>query len=138
MSCFIVSDSCINNILSFVYKNRDNFYFSSLLSDYELNYFDEFEKLGRDFLLLNHQAFFCRYGDKINNQDLKQIQDYIFTSVEVSNYQALKSMECLRYQLSESDKIENSDLYKLLDKLIDRTKSFIIDNIEEYKKANWS
>ena len=56
--------------------------------------------------------------------------------IDVSQTQFLKSLECLRYQMTEGNVPETKE-YKQLGEIIDAVKTSIIKEIPEYAAAHW-
>lgn len=101
MSSFMVSSNCMSNIINGLFWNH-NFknLNSSIYSEQKLNQSNDFKKLAKRLFLLNQAALMYRYDDKPNS-DYFKIPKFIWKDKEVSVYQVLKSLECLRYQCSE-------------------------------------
>lgn len=143
MSSFLVSDACINRIVSFLYWDNNEYYsemWRRKLQDigYDLTDDDSVQSrpetfLGRGLLKVNMKAINIRYPG--SHKNLKN-PPYIYNSRTVTIYQALKSMECWLYQCSEGA-AEKEPLYKFIHGVIQDVRSIIINKIPEYEKAEW-
>lgn len=94
-------------------------------------------ELGRKLLTMNCEAVAVRYREPA---DLATVEAYTYTSraSSLSPHQQLKSLKCLRYQCSESDAIESSDLYSKVTDAIHRIAIDIATSTPEYQAAEWS
>lgn len=136
MSSFIVSHECMNNIINGLFWNHEfkNMY-RYILEDEGYKRSEDFERLAKDLFNLNYDAVDCRYDEKNERESAKSFI-WVNPETNLSEFQVLKSMRCLRYQCSEGD-IPETKLFKLLCELIDAWKSFVIDMIPEYEAAKW-
>ena len=85
---------------------------------------------------LNVRAVNQRYGrnidDVLNSEDLIKFSEYL----PISAIRFLKALECLHYQMSEGD-VVNQAGYFLIEKLICAVAKDIIHTSDEYEKAKW-
>lgn len=87
----------------------------------------EFDKLSSKALMnLNYKAY----------KSLRCEKNKWFFDEKIL-YQALKTLECYIYQCSESQEIEESPIYKAIEKIIQNIKDFIIENNPAYIAAVW-
>ena len=108
---------------------------NTLYSFLDWNYYDSepftpFQKLFNELYLLNALS----YADRYNENFQEPVKLRFDKGKKVSNWQLLKSLECIRYQIE----VENNKNVETLDKLISELKNRLIDMIPEYKNAKWS
>lgn len=140
MSAFIVSDktmSVVVNAISFLCWEMPAYglYGSGFRREWEEQTgIDPRENAGdlyRALFDLNTEAVDQRY----NEENVREYPKYDVT-LDVNNYQRLKSMQCLLYQCSEGN-VPESRLYKMLERSINRMALHIAEGAEQYDKANW-
>ena len=137
MSAFVVQDKTINNIVSYLYLSR--YLDMTIRKAKELGY-NVKSAIGQNLLAqslydLNIEAVRQRYPNSETSR--KTEGDYVYAfNPYVSTIQALKSAECLHYQMSEGE-VPKTELYKWLTDCINSIKSLIINELEEYKNASW-
>lgn len=133
MSSFIVSDTTINSIVTYIDEHR---YPSSENVDYILNKYGyakfNNDQLAQMLLEMNYQGTNARYGES------KLVPRIEYHPVHTSREQALKSMECLHYQASEGDVPKKSKTYKFLEALIGVAADNIVSDIPAFKEAQWN
>ena len=134
MSSFMVEDKTINRILTFLFWKGKTIYFDSELEKLGITEEEHFNKLGGLMKALNRYAFNYRYNE---NNNLKQELSFKWIEEETDIFQVLKSVSCLVYQCSEGN-TEKKNLFKFLVKLENALKDKIIDDLPEYKKAEWN
>ena len=110
MSSFIVSDRCIDHILSFLESNE------AQLLVWEPDAIPPTEKSGKALLRMNERAVNFRYPSKENERRFFRSKEYVWNPLPTSKAQALKSIMCLSYQCTEGN-IPESKLFKKLGKL---------------------
>jgi hypothetical protein len=128
MSSYIVTNRCIDRILSCVDINWV----------VKLGAMNK-DELGQKLIKANIQATEQRYLTNpylTKKQAEKRIKTYKFSEELPNKIQALKSLHCLHYQMSEGT-IPNMRLYKLLEKLADKWAYDIVNELPEYDKAEW-
>ena len=130
MSSFIVSEETIDSIVSFLWNHKNDKHLAAreLYNLMKEQPFKTEDAMANELLAMNYRATEQRYD--IIGYGPKMIYKYFKTSPE----QALKSMQCLSYQCYEGD-VPNDMIYKFLDKAIEATKDYIIENLPAYKKA---
>jgi len=144
MSAFIVSYKTMRCIIYNLFWNHE---FKNLQSIFEYNDyrkidihdFKDFHRLAKELYLMNQEAVKQRYNEPDNSEyiQIPDCDNIDWTSNgKLDKYQALKSMQCLRYQCSEGN-VPKTKLYKFLELLISHWMDYIINEIPEYKKANW-
>ena len=136
MSAFIVEPKTINRILSYLYLERDNEWLSETIG-YDIKNENNLDQLGREMLMLNIQAVNYRYDEENNSTALLEEYRYKLT-LNVNNIQALKSLQCWSYQCSEGNIPEESELYKLMEKVKVAWLSSIVSKLPTYDKAEWA
>lgn len=151
MSCWIVKDESLNKLVKYFIKCSYSGYCPecqiksvweklgyNLNWDYETDLNPNAERLLNDLSILNNKSFNNNY--EIEEEEHKTlIYDY-GVKEEKNIYQLLKSIECLHYQsldISETEDQKYKDLLKALKKICVILSSYIINNLEEYKKAEW-
>lgn len=164
MSCFIVDTYNLNTAIHCVYCLRQVYYVNTALEelDQAFNLFynkdlgactiADFDKLSSKALInLNYKAYKARYNRDPAPIDAplfdKTIRNNFYKSLHYENnkwvfdkkilYQTLKTLKCFIYQCSESQEIEESPIYKAIEKIIQKIKDFIINNNPAYVAAVW-
>ena len=137
MSAFIVNNKTINKALTYLKDNRNGDWINRKFEKIGFNVKDkeDLDRLGRAMLLLNIEAVNQRYNEQNNSTAL--LENYSFKIEFCNRYQALKSLQCWRYQCSEGN-VPETDFYKLMDKVINSWLDEIVSDLPEYKKAEWS
>ncbi len=139
MSSFIVQDRTINRFINFVYWLKS----SDLNKDFILRKLkgvglsvenDAFcQEFGFALMSLNCMAVASRYDENLNQ---KAIDGFKFGNIEVTEIQALKSLQCLLYQCCEGS-VPKTKLYKVLREIETSIMHSIINKMPEYEKAGW-
>lgn len=164
MSCFIVNTYNLNTAIHCAYCLRQVYYTASALEelDQAFNLFynkdlgacsvAEFNELSSKALMnLNYKAYKTRYNREPEPVDTplfdENIRNNFYKSLRYEKnkwffdekilYQALKTLECYIYQCSESQEIEESPIYKAIEKIIQKIKDFIINDNPAYVAAVW-
>ncbi len=144
MSAFIISEKCMRNIIYNLFWNHDFKNLSSIFKYNDYRVIDEHEhkdlhKLALELYQMNREAVKQRYNEPKNSDYIKipDCEKIDWTSNgKLDKYQALKSMQCLRYQCSEGN-VPKTKLYKFLNQIIEYWMDYIINEIPEYKNAGW-
>lgn len=117
----------------------------------------DFDKLSSKALMnLNYKAYKTRYNREPENREPESVDTPFYNENLIKNfyeslhyknnrwffdekilYQALKTLEYYIYQCSESQEIEESPIYKAIEKIIQKIKDFIINNNPAYIAAVW-
>jgi len=135
MSCFVVDDLTIHRIAPVVYGRL-----------YPLP--KELDKVGKDLLAMNVDAYRARYGRKADDCD--QAIRYFYSpdvnwDAKCSLVQQLKSLDCFLYQCSEGD-VPKRELFGLCVDARERLAEHILVGAEqpynvretaEYNDAVW-
>ena len=144
MSSFIIQDETINKLVNFFvtcsYSKEE---FKPQITQeinkygYDLNYNQEDKNpdannLGQRMKVLNKKAWNYKYN-KRGDFDLFK-QDETLNEYEI--YQILKSLQCFLYQCSEGN-IPKDKLYITLSNIEKILISYIVSNLDEFKKAKW-
>ncbi len=129
MSAWIVSKKTIDSILSSdTFRNL----FNSDFNRERILDSDSYKtRIGQGMWNMNYEAVNQRYGQK------EKAPNYKFSSIETSEIQAYKNLNCLLYQCSEGDVPEKWLLYKRLRWIEGRWAGCIIDELPEYQQAEW-
>lgn len=147
MSAFVVSDDCINKIVSWVNNvamaGHSHKYWFVVRPLSKLGYFidtDEecFKKLAADMFTMNCDGVEQRYG-KGQAKEFRPL-DFAYRyspGFHVNVYQILKSLRCLLYQCTEGEVPEQNALYAALDTLSLNLSYAIVSNTKEYDAAQW-
>lgn len=91
---------------------------------------------------LNIRSWNERYpNDIITDEEKENFYKLNFNQKEKFNNpcEILKALQCLKYNIEVAEESNNDKrLLKELDSYINSLTSYIISNLEDYKKANWS
>lgn len=136
MSSFIVDAKTINRILTYLHLHKGQMSYSYITRraaelGYDLESNSGLSELGTDLLGLNYRATNARYNEENGLQQL-----HIYKFEHVSQLQALKSLQCLKYQCSEGD-VPESVLFKFLEDCEHAIMSSIIRAMPEYENTQW-
>ena len=142
MRWFITNDKTLNNIINYLYNNKNSFIERRLIEEYDLT----IRGYKNDDLLINALQ---RFGIILRKLNLKQTSirykgnipyknnKYKFKWLKKVNiYQALKSLQCLIYQCTEGNYKEEI-MYKILKDMEHSLMDDIIEKIPEYSLAKW-
>lgn len=119
MSSFIVADSCINKIVSYLNQKADRFQFAFRKAGtaYQLTDSDSLKELASALYLLNCDAVDARYGKGTAAGDTAGASaEFPFRFVPTTGVAALKAIQCWSYQCSEGD-IDERDLFRAMQKV---------------------
>jgi hypothetical protein len=137
MSSSMVSKECMDNIVSGLYSNRDlKMRYPRLYEEQKLEKESDYRKLAKKLFELNLFALNERYPNEPETSSYKKIPEFKMTFKHVSDFQLLKSVQCLMYQCSEG-KVIKEELYQWIFYLGYCVANLIIERMEEYKKAVW-
>ena len=131
MSAFFVSQECMQRVVAGVDHVSDKWF-----GDYQIQGFGvvngsaSLSKLGTALYEMNDEALSVRYDAEPINEAFE------YQQMNVSLCSSLKAIECLSYQCSEG-KVPETDLFRGLDKLRGDLASMIVNELPEYKKADW-
>ena len=136
MSAFIVDDTTINRILTYLYCTPVG-YESSYAHDYfkaagvPLDSEKNLVALGNALAAMNRTAVNQRYSEQ------EQVAVFALKLNEkASDVQVLKSLQCFLYQCSEG-KVPKTKLYKLMRQFEKVLMSSIISKVTDYEKLEW-
>lgn len=79
---------------------------------------------------MNQEAVNYRYNEN------EKAPKYEYQRVEATNHQLYKSLQCFLYQCSEGD-INQTQLYKHVEKIKDEVARQLIEYTKEYEEAEW-
>lgn len=155
MSCFIVNPRTLARMANYICAHINNGYNCTHLP---LEVSDEFrqlvssngiaseEKIYQELYKLNHKAYNTRYEGRHEpeDNDLDKFAEYDNSPVgmysggiNANHYQMLKSMECYLYQCAESEELENSIVYKEIQRFKNAIMCKIVHSLPEYITADW-
>lgn len=156
MSCFIVNPRTLARIANYICAHINNGYNCTHLA---LDVSDEFkqlvcnsngeaseEKIYQELYKLNYKAYNTRYEGRHEPEenDLDKFAEYDNPPVgmydhriNANHYQMLKSMECYLYQCAESDELENSIVYKTIQRFKNAIINKIVHSLPAYDAADW-
>jgi hypothetical protein len=130
MSAYIVEKKTIDLIVSHIYGKRlDNIhaYYPAVFEAYK----GDPAKLGQNLWAMNVKAVDQRY------QENNPVNLYKYESCVSSPVQIYKSLQCYLYQCAEG-KVQESPLYKDMERMKHSLASDIICAMPAYEKAAWS
>ena len=136
MSSFIVSDKCIKNIIYNLFWDHEFKRTDFILTRNGYKNVEDFDRLAIELCTLNKEAVKQRYDEPEENDHIAIRERFNWDGGKLDKYQALKSMQCLRYQCSEGN-VPETKLYKMLEDLILTWMYYIFNQIPEYNKAEW-
>jgi hypothetical protein len=132
MSAYVVEDSTINAIVSYLCNHDPN---SNWLKQLGYNLFnqDDQKRLARDMFNMNVEAVCQRYPD--DNRDSYQFAGFEF-ELSRGAVAIYKTIHCYLYQCSEGS-VPTFELYQALDKIAGTIGYQIIAEMPEYESAPW-
>jgi hypothetical protein len=98
---------------------------------------EELDKLGREMLRLNVRAVDRRYGTNESPDWETWIEGYYFPLKRVSRIDALKALQCLIYQCSEGEDLQESAVYRQMKEREVFALREIVRALPEYDAAQW-
>lgn len=128
MSCMMLDERVYHYVRSAISKHYQSYQYSELRKWTETEK-DEF--VGRLFEW-NQKAYSERYAEEDEIYPLSP--GWVF---DTCIFQALKYMECIRYQCVDSTEFNSSEDVEALEELISAVKNWIIGEMQEYKAAKW-
>ena len=93
--------------------------------------YEELQRLARKLNILNHKSYRIRY--RTNKSSWMKYKASFNRGDILQPYQLLKSMQYVAYQIDE----DNNSPMQLFKAAIDELTNQIINNTDEYKKAEW-
>jgi len=130
MSAYIVEPKTINRVVSYCVIDRDLCEWIKFYHHYDLDTEEGKNKFANDLYKMNVEAVNQRYNE------INTIKPIKFEFTPVNQFQALKSMHCLRYQCEEGD-VPETELFKVLDSIIHFVEHRIISSLPQYEIAEW-
>lgn len=127
MSSFMVSDQCINRVLTWLTKPANHRELEMVIRCLEL---DTGELIGQKMKEMNQAALTARYGGN-NDEKYKG-----FKPEQVSDVEVLKGLACFLYQCSEGD-VPELPLYLALTEIKGIIAFEIVQETSEYDNAKW-
>jgi len=135
MSSFIVADSSINSIASFLYRDLDADHIKRKLATLNIALQDE---LGEEMYRLNLAAVDVRYGDySAGAMGACSKVDYTFAPVCAGKVPVIKALACWLYQCSEGQ-VPETELYKIMRQYQGELAMSIIRESPEWAAAEWA
>ena len=136
MSAFIVEEDNLYRVINSITKIEG---YTKPLKEIKEQAVSNPKGLFKKLNSLNRYSISQRYEKDIFDDQMTypfNLSKYNETVLKTNKHQNLKSLTCFLYQSCEG-KAENSDLYKLLNKISSDIAYNIVSNTEEYKKAKW-
>ena len=136
MSAFIVEEDNLYRVINSITKIEG---YTKSLQEIKEQAISNPKGLFKKLNSLNRYSMSQRYEKDIFDDQMTypfNLSKYNEAVLKTNKHQNLKSLTCFLYQSCEG-KAENSDLYKLLNKISSDIAYNIISNTEEYKKAKW-
>ena len=147
MSSYIVENETINRIVNFISHCADGYTFEGgriITADIkwtiekhniEAGNDEQRQALGRQLQAMNWAAFCQRYEDGAEWVADERPYEYTY-DFPPTLIQAVKAMQCLRYQCTEGN-VPDMPLYKALSAIMDSTAMLIVTSSPEYRAAGW-
>jgi hypothetical protein len=127
MSAFIVSDTHINALVRYASRHNVRAFYGNPLAMFKVK---DNEQAAAELLLAeNVKSVNYRYRDN----EVMSIT-YDFAAPILTAIQAIKAVQCLRYQSCECDDFEESIAFKLIEAII----ADAIPRLEGYESAQWA
>jgi len=136
MSAFIVSEKCMKHIIYNLFWDHEFKRTDWILKDNGYNTAEDFDRLAIELYQLNREAVKQRYDEPEESDYIAIPERFNWDNGKLDKYQALKSMQCLRYQCNEGN-VPETKLYKMLETLIQNWMYYILNQIPEYNNAEW-
>jgi len=136
MSAFIVEEDNLYRVINSITKIEG---YTKPLKEIKEQAISNPKGLFKKLNSLNRYSISQRYEKDIFDNQMTypfNLSKYNEAVLKTNKHQNLKSLTCFLYQSCEG-KAENSDLYKLLNKISSDIAYNIVSNTEEYKKAKW-
>ena len=136
MSAFIVEEDNLYRVINSITKIEG---YTKPLKEIKEQAISNPKGLFKKLNSLNRYSISQRYEKDIFDDQMTypfNLSKYNEAVLKTNKHQNLKSLTCFLYQSCEG-KSENSDLYKLLNKISSDIAYNIVSNTEEYKKAKW-
>lgn len=135
MSSYVVDDSTINKIISFLElrTNKEKYYFPTrqIAEYYNTPSKQGWEQLATDMINLNIRAVNTRYN---GTESVRQFQYQL--TLNTTTMIVFKALECWLYQCSEGGTVMD-ELYVLMEEVKNRLACDIVSHLPEYDKAVW-
>ena len=140
MSAYIVEDSCINLVVSYLLECAEkhelwkvNGFF--LATGFPLDSYEDGEKLAKAMFELNCESIRQRYGQNAPSK-FREL-DFEFSRLyPSSDIQVLKSLGCFLYQSCEGN-CDETPLYKSLREIEGKVALEIVHRLPVYESAHW-
>ena len=136
MSAFIVEEDNLYRVINTITKIEG---YTKPLREIKEQAISNPKGLFKKLNSLNRYSISQRYEKDIFDDQMTypfNLSKYNEAVLKTNKYQNLKSLTCFLYQSCEGQ-AENSDLYKILNKISSDIAYNIVSNTEEYKKAKW-
>lgn len=139
MSSFLVSDSCINKIVSYLNRRADRFQWAFRSNGIDLSNSDDLAKLAGQLYQLNCDALDARYGQGTAARDTEgRPAEFPFQFTPTTGVAALKAIQCWSYQCSEGD-VDQRPLFKTMQTVRLALAEDIVKEYaaKDYEAASW-
>ena len=136
MSAFIVEEDNLYRVINSITKIEG---YTKPLKEIKEQAISNPKGLFKKLNSLNRYSISQRYEKDIFEDKMTypfNLSKYNEAVLKTNKHQNLKSLTCFLYQSCEGQ-AENSDLYKILNKISSDIAYNIVSNTEEYKKAKW-
>jgi len=137
MSCYIVEDATINNIVNALFYQHDIHEKCVYAMRRKATVFSGItaEDLAKCMAEINFMAVNYRYQERAEKM-IGDSYEYSRTFKRLDMVQFFKSLQCFLYQCDEGD-INQTPLFKALEYVANDMASHIVHGLAEYKEANW-
>ncbi len=139
MSAYIVEDSTINAVVSFLAINRrgsGDWLRRQILAETgcDLQTQDGKERLGAAMFALNCNAVEQRYGTG-QAKEFRDLNYQFSLNISVNKFSAYKSLKCWLYQCAEGDVPESSLLFAAMSRVKGEMADDIVSSLAQYESA---
>lgn len=135
MSAFVVDDSTIDRIVSFL-GHHDHDYLARIFQPLGYDPAGDPEAFAQALFDMNCEAVDQRYADKPARTEFHPGPYRHQTNFNCAPIGILKAAGCLRYQCSEGD-VPDTPLFKALDDFIGALAYHVVCGLPEYENAVW-
>lgn len=133
MSAFVLETKIIRRIVTYLNRHHRDFVHITNELGYDLQEFKDLKRLTNDLHAMNCAAVSDRYSEACEPVEV----DFDYYFGDTSQFQVLKSMECLLYNCAEGE-VTEKPLFKGLERMISALRHDIISNLMGYKLASWA
>ena len=140
MSAYIVENSTINRVVSFLATDRNGDYLRRMIlreTGCNLEMAHGREDLGKAMRDLNCNAVDQRYGDGESKTFLDDLSYTFVLDIAVNRFQAYKSLKCWLYQCAEGNVPDESLLYAAMERVKGEMADDIVSALPAYEACKW-